>query len=131
MHDEGYGEQRLYALKYLSKLVCRRQTHLAPVVSTELSIETNLMNFVAFDSHNHLYVVDCSNHRVQKFNTNGEYLLQFGSKGASNGQLCIPYGITVHNNKVYIADHGNKRISVFQTNCKFFISFGSDLLGPY
>ena len=42
---------------------------------------------VAFDSHNHLYVVDNGNHRVQKFDTNGNYLLQFGSEGASHGQL--------------------------------------------
>ena len=82
---------------------------------------------IAFDSHNHLYVVD--NHRVQKFHTNGNYLLQFGSKGASDGQLNTPCGATVNNNKVYIADNSNKRISVFQTNGKFCISFGSDQLG--
>ena len=29
---------------------------------------------VAFDSHNHLYVVDHNNSRVQKFDTNGNYL---------------------------------------------------------
>ena len=83
---------------------------------------------VAFDSHNHLYVVDYGNHRVQKFDTNGNYLLQFG-KGASDGQLNNPYGVTVHNDKVYVADYGNKRISVFQTNGKFYNTFGSDVLG--
>ena len=66
---------------------------------------------------------------MQKFDTNGNYLLQFGSKGASDGQLNSPYGVTVHNDRVYIADLGNKRISVFQTNGKFCISFGSDQLG--
>ena len=89
----------------------------------------NVPRQVAFDSHNHLYVVDNGNHRVQKFNTSGDYLLQVGSKGASDGQLSNPLGITVHNNKVYIVEHGNKRISVFQTNGKFCISFGADLLG--
>ena len=29
--------------------------------------------------------------------TNGNYLLQFGSKGASDGQLDSPYDVTVHN----------------------------------
>ena len=66
---------------------------------------------------------------MQKFDTNGNYLLQLGSKGASDGQLNSPYGITVHSDKVYIADFSNKRISVFQTNGKFCISFGSDQLG--
>ena len=36
-----------------------------------------------------------SNHRVQKFNINGEYLLQFGYQGSGNGQLYSPGGITV------------------------------------
>ena len=84
---------------------------------------------VAFDSHNHLYVVDSCNNRVQKFDTNGNYLLQFGSCGASDGQLNKPHGVTVHNDKVYIAEFDNKRVSVFQTNGKFCISFGSDQLG--
>ena len=52
--------------------------------------------------------------------------MQFDIKGASDGQLNYPLGITVHNNKVYIADYGNKHVSVFQTNGKFCISFGSD-----
>jgi len=81
---------------------------------------------VAFDNHNHLYVVD--KHRVQKFDTSGNYLMRFGSKGNSKGQLKLPYGITVYNDKVYIADCGNKHISVLQTNGKFCISFGSDQL---
>ena len=64
--------------------------------------------------------------RVQKFDTNGNYLLQFGSKGASDGQLICPSGITIHNNKLYVADKGNKRISVF--NGQFCFTFGSEHL---
>ena len=72
-----------------------------------------------------MYIVDYGNHRVQKFDTNGNYLLQFGSKRASDGSKLIgPYGVTAHNDKEY----NNKRISVFQTNGKFCISFGSDQL---
>ena len=94
--------------------------------------EFNNPRGVAFDSHNHLYVVDHSNHRLQKFDDSGNYLLQFGSNGASDGQLSSPVGVTVHCNKVYVADSGNKRISVFQTNGKFCNSFGIDQLsGPH
>ena len=84
---------------------------------------------VVFDKHDHLYVADCSNHRIQKFDADGSYLLQFGGKGAKGGQLHNPSDVTVHNDKVYVADNGNKRISVFQTNGKFCVSFGSDILG--
>ena len=79
---------------------------------------------VAFDDDNHLYVVDNSNHRVQKFNTRGEYMLKFGSCGSSNGQLQHPVGITVHNKRVYVADQCNNRISLFQCDGNFSQTIG-------
>ncbi|XP_065907558.1 tripartite motif-containing protein 2-like [Dysidea avara] len=87
---------------------------------------------VAFDNENHLYVVNSSNHRVQKFGFNGNYLLQFGSHGSGDGQLNQPRGITTHDSRVYVTDKGNHRISVFQSDGQFCISFGSGQLGdPY
>jgi len=86
---------------------------------------------VVLDNENHIYVVDSGNHRVQKFDINGNYLLQFGGRGKGDGQLNTPYGITTHNNKVYVADYSNHRIVVFQCDGQFCISFGSDQLsGP-
>ena len=86
---------------------------------------------VAFDSNNHLYVVDGGTHRVKKFDTNGKFLLQFGSKGNGDGELNGPYGVTTHTDKVYVADFYNNRISVFQAEGHFCFSFGSDhLAGP-
>ena len=86
---------------------------------------------VAFDSNNHLYVVDGGTHRVKKFDANGKFLLQFGNKGNGEGELNGPYGVTTHTDKVYVADFFNKRISVFQTEGHFYFSFGSDhLAGP-
>ena len=90
---------------------------------------------VAFDSNNHLYVVDGGNHRVQKFDisAHGKQILQFGSKGAGDGELDGPFGIAVHQytDKAYIADFHNKRIAVFNTNGQFCHSFGQDCLsGP-
>lgn len=40
---------------------------------------------VAFDSHDNLYVTDYGNHRVQKFDITGTYLLEF-----SNARLLNP-----------------------------------------
>ena len=70
---------------------------------------------VAFDASNHLYVSDGGNHRVQKFDAMGNYLLQFGSKGASDGQFHNPRGVTICGDKMYVADCNNNCISVFQT----------------
>ena len=51
-----------------------------------------------------LFVVDRDNHRVQKFVVNGNYLLQFGSKGSNSNQVNGPHGILAYNDNVYIAD---------------------------
>ena len=50
------------------------------------------------------YVVNHRSHRVQKFTTDGKYLLQFGSKGSDNGKLLCPRGLAVHDHKVYVTD---------------------------
>ena len=87
---------------------------------------------VTFDSDDHLYVVDHSNHRVQKFTTDGKYLLQFGGEGSGDGQLKYPRGLASHDHKVYISDCNNKRISVFQTDGRFHHNIGSgQLRNPY
>jgi len=83
---------------------------------------------ITFDSNNHLYVADEKNHRVQKFDVNGTYLLQFGSHGTDGGQLYYPCNVAAHNGRVYVAEFSGHRISVFQYNGQFCISFGSDQL---
>ena len=75
---------------------------------------------VAFDHNNCLYVTESSDDSlIQKFDISGNHLLQFGGKGAGNGLLNSPIGITTRNNKVFVADCNNKRISVFHTNGQF------------
>ena len=61
-----------------------------------------------------------------------QIFLQFGSKGATDGQLNNPCGVTVYCDKMYVADCSNKRISVFQADDKFCICVSSDKLsGPH
>jgi len=78
-----------------------------------------------FDGDDHLYVVDGKNHRVQKFDTTDNYLLQFGCK-SDNGKLNNPTGIAVHDNKVYVADSGDSIISVCKVDGECCFSFGSE-----
>ncbi|QKJ31909.1 hypothetical protein HQ865_19780 [Mucilaginibacter mali] len=67
------------------------------------------------------YVSDgYGNSRVVKFSSAGKYLLQWGTKGSSNGQFNIPHGITLDGaGNVYVADRENNRIEVFGPNGKF------------
>ena len=60
------------------------------------------------------------NTRVAKFDRNGNFLLDWGSRGTGEGQLNTPHGIAVGlNRRVYVSDRGNKRIQVFDENGKF------------
>ena len=80
---------------------------------------------LTFDANNHLYVTDFDNHRVQKFEINGNFILQFGTKGSSSGQLTSPLGITVYNDKVYVVECNGQHVSVFQLNGRFSHIIGS------
>lgn len=47
------------------------------------------------------------------FNTDGEFLLKFGSNGEGNGQFNAPTGVAVDvNGNIIVADWGNSRIQV-------------------
>ena len=50
---------------------------------------------MACDSNGDVYVVDNENHMIQKFSLDGEFLLKFGGKGESPGNLSWPSGIAV------------------------------------
>ena len=64
---------------------------------------------VAFDKiHNKLYICDRSNHRIQVFNTNGEFLHSFG-----NNQLQKPHGICLSKDFVFVSDDAKKCVTKF------------------
>ena len=84
---------------------------------------------VAFDSDNYLYVVDSGNHRIVTFDIDGNYLLQFSTKGSDNRLSSDPSGITIHDGRVYIADSGNCHVAVFKTDGQFCFTFGSEEFG--
>jgi len=126
----AFGRNGLWAVTDFTKYcvhVFNEQDELVRTFGTSNSL--NCPRGVAFDNDNHLHVADTGNHRVQKFNVNGYFLLQFGSYGAGAGQLNHPFGIATHNGRVYVADKDNHRISVFQCDGQFCFSFGSDHLG--
>lgn len=76
-----------------------------------------------------IYVVDTGNDRVEKFNSSGEYLLQFNGSDALGGPFESPSAVAVDptTEDVYVADSGHNVVDRF-TSTGVYIS-GSQLTG--
>lgn len=74
---------------------------------------------LCFGPRGELYVVDSGNHRVQKFDANGRFILEFGKRGAYEGELSKPTDVAIIGERVYVTDTGNGRIAVFDDSGNF------------
>jgi uncharacterized protein YjbI with pentapeptide repeats len=84
-----------------------------------------------FDSSNNLWLSDegpwnsTSNHRVQKFDINGNFLLSFGSGGSADTSFNIPYYLTLDSQgNIYVPDARNDRVKKFTSTGTYLMSFG-------
>ncbi|MEZ4519617.1 MAG: hypothetical protein R3C44_23235 [Chloroflexota bacterium] len=84
---------------------------------------------VAVDGSGNVYVADLINNRIQKFDSTGTYLLQWGSNGTGNGQFDSPIGVAVDGSgNVYVADSVNNRIQKFSQSAFSLDDDGSEPL---
>jgi streptogramin lyase len=80
---------------------------------------------LAIDSLGSIYVTDSLNHRVQKFNSNGDFITQWGTFGSNQGQFNQPAGIAIGgNNRVYVVDSQNHRLQLFDSEGQFIQMWG-------
>jgi DNA-binding beta-propeller fold protein YncE len=64
--------------------------------------------------------------KIQKFDSQGNFILRFGEYGTNEGQFHMPLGMNIDvNNYLYICDTSNKRIQKFNVEAEF-ISIWSD-----
>jgi len=55
-----------------------------------------------------MYVVDSQNERIQKFDSNGNFITKWGSEGYGDSQFWLPHDIAIDSsNNVYVVDSGN------------------------
>ena len=94
--------------------------------------------WVVVNAKDEIVVTDYYNHRVQIFNSEGNYLRSFGRHGTKGGQFNFPTGIIYHNNgNIFVADKGNSRIQIFKGKGEYVGSFGgrgsldSQLISPW
>jgi hypothetical protein len=82
---------------------------------------------VAWDAQGNIYVADgYGNARVAKYDRNGKWIKNWGSRGNGQGQFNIVHGIAVDaQGNVYVGDEGNKRVQVFDSEGTFKTQFAS------
>jgi streptogramin lyase len=70
---------------------------------------------VTWDAAGNIYVSDgYINSRVAKYDKDGNWVMQWGERGTSPGQMNTPHSIASDNQgNIYVADRGNGRIQVF------------------
>jgi len=87
---------------------------------------------VTLDSEGNIYVADTLNHRIQKFDKDGKFLMKFGGQckvetGAPcDGLFNEPWGVAVdREGNIYVADTWNHRVQKFDKDGKFVAKWGS------
>jgi sugar lactone lactonase YvrE len=87
---------------------------------------------IAVDSSTgNVYVADSLNYRIQKFDSNGNFITKWGSEGTGDGQFNHPNSISIDSStgNVYVADTWNDRIQKFDSNGNFITKWGSEGTG--
>lgn len=83
---------------------------------------------IAISPEGAVFVADTWNHRIQKFTSDGQFLMQWGYFGEAETPAAFwgPRDIAIDKNgRVYVTDTGNKRIVAFDSSGNFITEFGS------
>lgn len=81
----------------------------------------NMPSSITFNPDGTFLIADgYVNARIVKFDKDGKYISEFGSKGSGPGQFDLVHSIAVDKNgRIYAADRRNHRIQVFEADGKF------------
>ena len=82
---------------------------------------------VGWDAAGNIFVTDgYGNSRVVKFDKNGRFLKQAGTRGDQPGQLNLPHTMAMDaKGNVYVGDRGNARVQVFDNDLNVKTIYGN------
>ena len=73
-----------------------------------------------------VYVADYANHRIQVFDTKGNYITKWGTYGEEDGQIHKASALSVvPSGNIYLSDQFNYRIQEFTSNGTFVTAWGT------
>ncbi len=74
-----------------------------------------------------VFVVDCDNNRIQRFENNGDCIDSLGAQGDSDGKFYSPQDIAIDSaGNIFVVDSANERIQVFNKDKKFVTKWAVD-----
>jgi DNA-binding beta-propeller fold protein YncE len=118
--SDGYGNSRVVKFskdgKYLKEWGKRGE---GPKAGPG---EFHVPHSICFDS-GRVYVADRQNYRIQIFDPEGQYLMEWRDGG-------MPFGLTFIGERLFVADGAQNWITVFDKGGKALGRFGSDGTGP-
>jgi hypothetical protein len=83
---------------------------------------------IAFAPDGSFYIADNGNYRVEKFDKNRKFVLQWGSFGTGDGQFGSPKGIATDGKSVWVSDDPRNDVQVFDTDGHFLRKYPGFLL---
>jgi DNA-binding beta-propeller fold protein YncE len=87
--------------------------------------ERDRLGGIAVDQQGNVYVADNVNKRIQKFDSNGSFLLQWGGEGSGDGQFRSPIGVALDpQGDVYVIDDSRNDIQKFDNHGTFLSKIG-------
>ncbi len=82
---------------------------------------------ISIDLKNNVYIADTNNHRILKFNPNGEFIKSVGGFGWGKDQFDRPVDISAKSAlDIFIADHNNHRIERYDKDLNYISSLYAD-----
>ncbi|MBY0427399.1 MAG: hypothetical protein K2Q22_17320, partial [Cytophagales bacterium] len=93
----------------------------------------NLPWGVVVDGLKNVYVSDYGNNRIQKFDSLGNFIKEWGTLGGGDGNFLGPKGLAIDAfANIYVVDSGNNRIQKFDSSGTFLDKWGTsgEIISP-
>jgi len=88
---------------------------LGDINTTDENLAFYLPEDIVFDEKGNIYILDSGNHRIQKFNSDHEYITTIGRQGQGPGEFYLPASLDIDkDNFLYVSDPHNKRIQIIK-----------------
>lgn len=79
------------------------------------NIAFHIPSDIARDDQGNIYILDGGNHRIQKFDPEGNYLATIGSRGQGPGEFYLPLSLDIDSKGyLYISDPQNQRVQILK-----------------